>query len=181
MKETLYLLTVESGVIFDKLCNVLIQKDNAKFFITEEHHFILKAKKKKLNFAYSIDKNGQENNQLPNMDYRQQENIKNVMHHYNYVIDIKYIEDNKYINIWTFIYNNIQSYKTPLRPMCTDTDEEKIYKSHGSNKQLCLKAILHPINKDNINKLIPKECCDILEDKNYIRLFEFVDNLNENQ
>lgn len=100
MEKILCLLTIESGVILDNLCNSLIKNFNYTLYITEEHFFYLKTKNKKFNFPFNVDKNGQENNQIPQSEYyMQKEDIKNVIHHYNNVIDIKNNMCSKYINI----------------------------------------------------------------------------------
>lgn len=178
--EPAYLITLETAIICNQLnCHYII-KDIGNLFITEEHHFLLKAQNKKYNFHYSIDRNGIENNQLPTCDYNQLEDIKSVMIHYNNVLDIVCSSEYKYCKqVWTALYECVKNYKTSLLPSCkVDKVSNSSLSLHNNDKRLCLKAKFNTINKEHIQNLIPKEYDKILSNKAYNELLNFVEDLN---
>lgn len=175
-----YLLTIEAAVILDNLnCSYLIN-DIGKLYITEEHYFFLKAQNKKYNFPVSVDRNGQETNELPSGDYDQLENIQAVMHHYHNVLDIMYHPNyNNCKQIWNILFECVQKYKTPLPPNCksdnyTTTNSLSI---HHDDKKLCLKAKFNEIDETHIKKLVLKEYNNILNNNEYKKLLTFVNSL----
>lgn len=141
-KKTTYLITLETAIICNHLdCRYMIN-DIGNLYITEEHHFLLKAQKKKYNFYCKVDRNGKEDNKLPTCDYNQFEDIKSIMHHYRNILDILCNPQyEKCKQIWTVLFECVKNYKTSLLPSCkSDRDTSNNSLSlHGNDKNCVLR------------------------------------------
>lgn len=93
--------------------------------------------------------------------YMQNNNINEVLDHYQYIIDIKDNKNygSKYADIWELIFNLIKNYNTAVNPDCTlkvKENQPADLEKHNGNKRMCIKSKMVKLNKENLKKIIPQ-------------------------
>ena len=115
-------------------------------------------------------------------DYMQNNNINEVLDHYQYIIDIKDNKNygSKYADIWELIFNLIKNHNTAVNPDCTlkvKENQPADLEKHNGNKRMCIKSKMVKLNKENLKKIIPQSYEKVINMPSYKKLFEFVDVL----